>query len=59
MTPMQNLTAAELSHASFVKHRLIPDLIESGSEATADDFKQYVSLVERLIDRPLTLNDWQ
>jgi hypothetical protein len=51
-------TAEEISHHAYLKYRLIPDLRESGSEATADDYEFSVKMVERILDRELNRSDW-
>jgi hypothetical protein len=42
-------------HVDFLKETLIPDLHESGYEATADDFTVCVNMIGFLLDQLETL----
>lgn len=47
MEPM--ITEAKIkSHLEFLEQTLIPDLIESGNSATADDFRLNVNIIRQL-----------
>ncbi len=52
------LQAGEVSHLAYLKFRLVPDLKESGMTATAEDFETCIAIGERLLGRPITMNDW-
>ena len=43
------------NHVSFLKDTLIPDLYDSGSDATAEDFETCVNMLEFLLDELETL----
>lgn len=38
-------------HISYLQNTLIPDLMDSGSDATADDFTTCVNMIEFLLDQ--------
>jgi hypothetical protein len=42
------LTEEELEFLDFISNTLIPDLITSGYDATAEDFERLVSICNRL-----------
>lgn len=49
------LTAYELDRVSWLEETLIPDLKESGLDATAEDFEMCIGVIDRLAERVLEL----
>ena len=46
--PPASLTDAESDHVDFLRETLIPDLRDSGSDFTADDFATCLAIIDRL-----------
>lgn len=48
----RGLTRREQRHCEFVRDTLVPDLRESGSDATADDFDELLNIISDLASAP-------